>query len=206
MGMMLNLTTKFATATALLAAVTALPSVAHSQARESVLFQTEKITIAVTTDTISVQGQYTFANTSSFPRFVTLFYPFAVDSLHPFPSHISVTSGTNGIPFKIGPNGIYFAVRLPSDGSARVDVSYDQPCLVPNACYILRTTAYWQAPLDEARFEIRITPGIELKSMSYLADEVLADGDTFVCKLTRKKFMPVTDLCVEWETKKRDTK
>ena len=204
MGMMLDFTTKLAAAAAILGAVIALPSDVHSQTHESVLFQTEVITITVTTGTVSVRGQYTFANVSSFPRFVTLFYPFPVDSLHPFPSHIAAVSGTDSVPFKRGRNGIYFAARLPREGSVRVDVSYDQPCLVPNACYILRTTAYWRVPLDEARFEVRVPPGIELRSMSYPADEVLADRDTLVCKFTRKDFMPVTDLCLEWQAKKDD--
>jgi hypothetical protein len=201
-----NFTISLTVSITVLAVVTVLSNVAYTQPRQSILFQKERVIISITTGRVLIQGEYTFANMSSLPRSVRLFYPFPVDSLHPFPPNISVSSGDKRIPFRTAGDGIYFAVKLLAQSSANIDISYEQRCLIPNACYILKSTAYWQTPLEEADFEIRIPTGIELKSMSYAADEVLKNGDTLVCSFTRKNFMPVRDLCLEWDNKKRDTK
>jgi len=201
-----NFAIRFAVSMIVLGVVTVLSNIAYTQTRESILFQRERIIISVMTDKFLVQGEYTFANMSSFSRTQGLFYPFPVDSLHLFPTNISVTSGHKRIPFRRAEKGIYFAIKLLAQSSANVEISYDQPCLIPNACYILKSTAYWQTPLEQADFEIRIPPGIELKSMSYATDKVRESQDTLVCSFTRKNFMPVRDLCLEWNKKKRDTK
>lgn len=206
MRVIFNLAIKFAISITVLAVVTVLSKVAYTQTRESILFQKEKIIVSVMTDKILIRGEYTFVNMSSVSRSLMLFYPFPVDSLHPFPSNISVTSGDKRIPFKTAENGIYFAIKLLAESAASINVSYDQPCLVPNACYILKSTAYWQTPLEEADFEIRIPTGIRLKNVSYAADKVVRNQDTFVCTFTRKNFMPDRDLCFEWDEKRRDTK
>lgn len=206
MRVIFNLTIRFAISITVLAVVIALSNVAYTQTREAILFQKERIIVSVMTDRVLIRGEYTFVNMSSVSRSPRVFYPFPVDSLHPFPPNISVTSGDKRIPFKTAENGIYFTIKLLAESAANLNVSYEQPCLVPNACYILKSTAYWQTPLEEADFEIRIPPGIELKNMSYAADKVVKNQDTLVCAFTRKNFMPVRDLCFEWDKKKRDTK
>jgi len=206
MRVIFNLTIRFAISITVLAVVTVSSNVAYTQIRESILFQKERIIVSVMTDRVLIRGEYTFVNLSSVSRSIRLFYPFPVDSLHSFPVNISVTSGDKRIPFKTAEKGIYFTIKLLAESTANMNVSYEQPCLVSNACYILKSTAYWQTPLEEADFEIRIPPGIELKNMSYAADKVVKNQDTLVCTFTRKNFMPVKDLCFEWDKKQRDTK
>jgi hypothetical protein len=183
-----------------------LSNTACAQTRIPILFQREKITISIAENRIAVHGEYVLSNMLPASRSVGLFYPFPVDSLHPFPLNVSVVSGDTTVPFRKAEDGIYFRVKLLPKSSAIVSISYDQQCLVPKACYILKSTAAWHAPLEEADFEIHVPKGIELKSMSYAADEILKNREAVVYSFTRKKFMPSIDLCFEWDNKKRDTK
>lgn len=201
-----NVTVDFLRMIAVLAVAIFSADTAYAQTGDWIVFQRERIRIWISADRVRVKGEYTLANKSSSFHSVRLFYPLPVDSLHPFPRNVSVTSGKTRIPFITAKDGVYFTLEFSGRSSISTSVSYDQQCLVPNACYILKSTASWQTPLERADFRIRVAPTIELKSMSYSADQVRKDRGTLVLSFTRKRFMPVKDLCFEWVKKREGAK
>jgi hypothetical protein len=123
-----------------------------------------------------------------------MYYPFPVDSLHPYPEFIWV----DGLPFIKADSGIYFRFEIGAAAACSLEVAYRQRILGRSARYILTTLQEWDRPIEEAVFKIslpRDLPGVEL---SYPADSLsLADGSA-VYLLTFRDFMPEKDLLITW--------
>jgi hypothetical protein len=170
------------------------------RAQAGIEFEREYIRVLVRPTGIRVDGTYYFENKSPVPRVVPLFYPFPVDSLHPWPTHIAVYSqeGDTLKFFRPRMDGILFRVELPAAGVGSARVVYDQPSFDGSACYILTTTRAWQQPLARADFEIRVPAGIELTSITYDVDEIVETPSERTYFFRREKFMPTENLCLEW--------
>ena len=163
-----------------------------------VVFEREKIEITIGDKRIRVTGTYQFRNNTSSPRIQGLYYPLPVDSLHPFPDRIIVTSGPDTLAYETSPAAVRFKLTLPANGHAIFTVYYEQPCLVNDGCYILTTTAAWDRPLDQADFIIRVPDGLRLDWVSYDIDEVTAGNGVTTHRFSRQDFMPDMDLCLRW--------
>lgn len=185
----------------LLAALAAQAARAQPEVRQAeVRFEREFIRVVVGADGIRVEGTYVFKNDSATPRIAPLFYPFPVDSLHPWPTSISVYSpdGEEVEFSRPGNDGILFRVDLPAAGHGSVRVVYEQPSLDGSACYILTTTSAWHHPLERADFEIVVPNDIEIESLAYEAGDVVVRKHDRVYVIAREQFMPTTDLCLRW--------
>lgn len=163
-----------------------------------VVFQKEHIKIFVGEKNIRVHGLYTFVNPQSSFQRATLFYPIPVDSMHPSADYILVRSGGSVLAAHAQKDGAFFGVEIPAGESRDVEVIYEQTCADGSGCYILTSTAAWERPLEQARFEIHVPDGIALERMSYEADRVNRGKGERVHEFTRFDFMPETDLCLAW--------
>lgn len=167
-------------------------------ASQSVQFSRELIRIAVAEDAVEVEGSYIFTNNSSRLQRQPLFYPFPVDSLHPFPGNVSVACDGEAVPFEVRDRGVTFMVDVPARGQAVLRVEYRQACLDGTACYILTTTAAWKSALEVARFEITVPDSLELVETPYPVDEVLEGDGARIHVIDREDFLPDRDLCIRW--------
>jgi hypothetical protein len=169
-----------------------------AQDRPAIIFESEEIAVYVDEHYLMVEGVYVFRNGSLVPHKQPLFYPLPVDSLHLFPGHIVVRQEGRTIPYRTREDGVTFSVDVPPNGTASVNVAYNQECLDNSGCYILTTTSAWNRPLESADFEITIAEGIELEWVSY--DAVLTDslGKTRTYEFRKRDFMPERDLCMRW--------
>jgi hypothetical protein len=172
-------------------------------ARGEIVFSREHIKVFVRTAEIRVEGSYAFANPDTTPLQQWLFYPFPVDSLHATVESVEVRSSGKDVPFHPRANGVYFCVSLPERGSVVVDVCYEQKCLDSSGCYILKSTARWNAPLEHASFEVHVPNTIELDWMAYEAETVATANGSTVYRFSRDDFMPEKDLCLRWHVRRR---
>jgi hypothetical protein len=169
-------------------------------AQPDIRFEGEHIRVVLKTASVRVEGTYFFRNPHPTRFKVPLFYPFPIDSLHPWPTDIVVHSQEGDTLEYSRPRegGILFRVDIPALGLATVTVVYEQPTLDGSACYILTTTGEWKRPLARADFEVIVPPAIELESMSYEVERVVDTPDGRAHRFGRENFMPKKDLCVRW--------
>jgi hypothetical protein len=179
------------------------PAPADTHAPPGIRFVRERIRVGIRPAGIGVEGVYVFRNELPEPATVPLFYPFPVDSIHPWPTWIVVCSQEGDDLSFSRPrfDGILFRVTLPADGIAAVRVAYEQPSLDHSGCYILTTTSEWGRPLETAEFEVAVPVGINLETMAYDADELVRERGVQVYRFTRHRFMPTRNLCVRWSVR-----
>jgi hypothetical protein len=171
---------------------------AGEAAPTGIRFQKEHITIFVHEKSIRVDGLYTFINPDPSPCRQALFYPIPTDSLHPAQDYVLVRAEGRVLATKPFANGVAFGVTVPASGQLTVEVIYEQSSRDRSGCYILTSTAEWEAPLEHASFEIRVPEGIDLDWMAYDADTVLSEGGERIYAFSRTEFMPEKDLCIRW--------
>lgn len=172
---------------------------------QTVTFERERIKVFVEESAIRVEGTYYFSTSSPTNHAQGLYYPFPHDSLHPFPSVILVRSEGDTLSHRRVQDGVAFTVRLRPDGPTVLEVFYEQLCLDGSACYILTSTSMWRRPLERADFEIYIPSDLELRSMTYTADETIQNDDGEIHRFTRTQFQPERDLCLHWRQRKPAT-
>lgn len=182
--------------------VALLSAVRPDPARCEIQFSREHIRVFVRTAGLRIEGSYTFANPDTFPVRQWLFYPFPIDSLHAAAEGVKVRSSGADLPFHSKANGVYFCVSLPERGSGVVDVCYEQTCLDSSGCYILKSTARWDAPLEHASFEVHVPDTIQLDWMTYDAEAAATSNGTTIYRFSRDDFLPEKDLCLRWHLRR----
>lgn len=178
--------------------VSFIASSSFGSTRREVTFERESIIITVGVRKINVEGTYTFRNSSTEMQILSLLYPFPVDSLHPFPTLIRVTTHGEIVPFDRMGQTVHFLINIEADSCKEIVVRYEQVCLDSSACYILTTTSAWDKALDVADFEIKIPEDITLEWTSYEIEQMIKTQGEMSCKFSRKHFMPTKNLCIRW--------
>jgi len=176
------------------------------QSKSAVTFTKEHVKVLVGPERICVEGTYWFSNHGDSPARQKLFYPFPIDSLHPRPEGIVVWLGEDTVPFREVEDGARFMVEVPAQGSASIVVYYEQPCLEGSGCYILKSTVAWDAPLEQASFEIQVPDTLALDWVSYGIDRVRKEGSVEIHEFSKNHFMPDKDLCFRWHVRPRGNK
>jgi hypothetical protein len=182
----------------LVVALVVVVAPAYPQAPGRVKFSREHIRIAVDPEGIRVDASYVFTNDSAVTQRQALFYPFPVDSLHPYPGEIAVTSDGREIDFQQQGDGVVITIDVPPKGQSVMAVLYRQSSGDRSGCYILTTTSAWESPLQVARFEIAVPDSLELTHVSYPVDDVIAADGAHVHVIDREEFLPDRDLCFAW--------
>jgi hypothetical protein len=170
----------------------------------TVVFEKEHIKIFVGSKSLRVEGLYTFSNPHASEIRQALFYPVPVDSLHPRQDYVLVRVHGEVIPTTNGENGVFFGIRVPAGGTLPVEVIYEQTSLDGTGCYILTSTAAWEAPLEHSSFEVHVPDSIALDWMAYEAGKVSRRDGERVYEFAEKDFMPDKDLCLRWHVRGRE--
>ncbi|MFH1532787.1 MAG: hypothetical protein ABIK09_18855 [Pseudomonadota bacterium] len=156
-------------------------------------FREEMISVTVDPPWVSVDGLYIFENRTDGPHQATLFYPVPVDAAHPLPE----TWDVKGARWRKAPKGILWRLQMEPRQELSVQVKYRQRCDVPEARYILTSTARWGDSLDKGAYEVRWPTRLSGVDVSY-DGERFREGDWEVLRFAREDFLPDRDLLIRW--------
>jgi hypothetical protein len=167
-------------------------------------FQAEDVRLFVEADSVKVEGLYRLRRRA--PGMIpALFYPYPVDSL---------LGGARTVLLRVStPEGEWAPLRwqessrppgarwlLPFFRGEVLDVHtiYRQALRGSYARYIVTTTKVWREPLEHARFEIHLPPGVEPVRFSYpFVRQEDEHGDYYLYETD--DFWPDEDIVVEWQ-------
>ncbi len=158
-------------------------------------FTSERIEMRVRGNVVTIHGTYHFTNPNPKPVRVTMFYPFPVDSSHPYPHAIRVKP----IAYHKVKDGITWTLDALPKTLSTVEVTYSQTCRDRSARYILTTTRAWGRGLRQAEFTVRVPGAFKEVALSYSPDSLKELNGEQVFYLTKKDFLPDKDLMVQWK-------
>ena len=153
--------------------------------------------------TMTIRGNYWFTNSSGGAYDGTLFYPFPVDSSHPFPDSITIEDITHTtIPLlSKSSEGISFPISAGPFSTQQINIEYHQRTLNRACEYILSSARYWGRPLDEALFCVALPTNLGLTSISYPFDSTIVVGGMNKYFIRKTRFSPENNLHVFWRRK-----
>jgi hypothetical protein len=190
-----------ALALAALLALGAFLAFAAPPARAALRFDSELIRLEIRGDTLRVDGLYRYLATSR-RQPLLLWYPYPVDSL-------LGAAWTESLAWRSGPEvpwaplavqerpdgeGVHWSLPLGEGDRVEARTVYCQLLCERYGRYIVTTTRAWGAPLREARFELRLPPGMQLAEASY---PFVREGELWV--YAARDFWPSADIVFRWE-------
>jgi hypothetical protein len=140
-------------------------------AQEKLQFVGEKIDFAIDSSRFSVNGIYTFVNISPNDINQTIFYPFAKGASSVEFKRVFNLSYSRNINFTLKESGAVFKLFIASADTIRVNISYSQKTGKENV-YILRSTQYWNRPLQFAEYTLTTDRSVSIDSVSYAPDRI----------------------------------
>jgi hypothetical protein len=190
-------------AAVLVLATTASCAKQEARPQSAVKFVREHVRVEPADGRTRVVGIYSFRNDSDSACGVGMRYPFPIDRGHLYPMLIRVceerSGGTEPMGFVHEEAGVAWQLRFAPREEKVVRVEYVQEIREKRAIYIVTTTRQWMRPIDVAEFEFRVPASLEGVRLSFEPDCSEAVGDTTVFRMTRREFMPDSDLTVTWE-------
>jgi hypothetical protein len=168
---------------------------------QQIEFVSEEIELLVGDSTCTVNGLYWFKNKTGQAANVVLFYPFVVSKQLPYPDSILVADvgSEQQVKFTKKKDGIYFHVMVQAFNTALYHVSYIQRTFACVMHYLLRTTARWKKPLEQAVYRVRIPRHSVLTSSTIRFPQKYLKNDLQVFETCEEHFMPSTDFIIRWE-------
>jgi hypothetical protein len=167
---------------------------------QNVVFSREKIELDIKNQQCCLRGTYYFQNRSAMVSERMIYYPFSVNYNLAPPDTIVVTdmSRHKSINFSGSEQGILFPLVIPAKGESAYRVIYCQNTPQQKMEYILTSTHFWNRPLDQAEFIIKLAADLQLKYLSISWDSTRVSQETIYYYKTRYHFMPDSNLVVEW--------
>jgi hypothetical protein len=135
---------------AVLCAVLASVSCRKPGPASPVHFAREEIAMDIRPGTLEVRGMYHFECSAKEPLVASVFYPFPLDSTHPYPDSIEIRQ--HG--FQKQDSGVSFRMRFRLGTEDSFFAYYRQPFKSNSATYIVTTTRKWKRPIDLAQFRV----------------------------------------------------
>lgn len=160
-------------------------------AQEKLQFVGEKIDFAIDFSRFSVNGIYTFVNGSPNDINQTIFYPFAQGADSVELKRVYNLSYNQNINFALKESGATFKLFIAPTDTIRVNISYSQKTSKENV-YILKSTQYWNRPLQFAEYTLTADRSVSIDSVSYAPDRVEAN----IYYFRRVDFFPGEDFVV----------
>ena len=143
---------------------------------------------------LEVRGMYHFKSLASEPLAAAIFYPFPLDSLHPYPDSVDI----RGFAFQRQDSGVSFLMQFRPGVEDSFFAYYRQPLKTNSATYIVTTTRKWKRPIDLARFRITVPAGFKDVKLTFKTDSVASSDSAVTYFFTCKKFYPDRDVTVTW--------
>jgi len=162
---------------------------------QDVSFYKENITMKLERDYFYVTGDYFLKTTGD--RSVVLVYPFPVDSLYGEVDTIVVYNVTENQTVEIlerRKTGVVFKADFEENSEIHLLISYRQKLLGKKAEYILKTTASWKKPLEQADYQLIVPAAMEVIDFSIPPDYVMLTGEEQVYYWSRKNYMPSVNM------------
>jgi len=144
--------------------------------------------------TLEVRGMYHFQCSAREPQVASVFYPFPLDSTHPYPDSIDIKQ--HG--FQRQDSGVSFQMRFRPDTEDSFFAYYRQPLKANSATYIVTTTRKWKRPIDLAQFRVTVPAGFKDVTLTFKPDSVVKSDSVVSWYFTRKRFFPDRDVTVAW--------
>ena len=167
---------------------------------QNISFISEKIEMTVNNSDFTVDGEYIFINENDRLAVTSLYYPFKITKDIKFPDSISILDKKDyTIKYSRGKEGIFFTIKTLSKDTSSFKAFYRQEDSIPRAEYILTTTKDWNKPLQKAEYVIKLPISLNLKYISFKPDSIELTPSFKTYYITKKNFMPKTNLIVEWE-------
>ena len=178
-------------------ALAAVPweSLSAPETRDPLRFAWERVEMEVQPGLheVEVRGIYRLQNRSEEPAVRRIFFPFAVDEEHPYPSQIHVSTGQ----VRRLRDGVVFPIEVPAHGELEFEVRYRQRTTVPNATYIVTSARAWNDPLDRSILVISGPDGWAPVTTSFPMVEQIEDGRT-IWVADMERFFPDRELSASW--------
>lgn len=164
-------------------------------------FFREDITFTIQDSFFCVDGVYHFCNVTEKPVTSILFYPFPVDSLYAGVDSVFIYNLTDSIPVDLRrkESGVSFQVSLEPFRVGKYKIFYTQKLYGNKAEYILKTTKYWEKPLQVANFQLEIPSHIKIDSLSYEPDSVYVNEGKSKYFWQMKNFMTDKNFIILFE-------
>lgn len=168
---------------------------------QQIEFASEEIELTVADSTCTIHGFYWFRNKNPKPAEVVLFYPFVINEKLPYPDTVNVVEGGTGHPvaFTKGESGVYFRISVCASGTVLYRVSYTQKTATQSMEYLLRTTAQWERPLEQALYRVRVPERYLLTSSTILFAQMYKRDSEWIYESCKEQFMPSTDFIIRWQ-------
>jgi hypothetical protein len=167
-------------------------------------FSEETIEIKIFEGFAIVSGDYTFVNKSSNKIVRSLYYPFPVSQSFPYPDSIFVNDLNNKpLSFSKSSSGVYFSIKVLPDSETTIKVTYKQKLTSREMKYILTSTKNWAHPLQKADYIVFLPKQFNLTSLSPEPFKKDSDSANNIYRITKKNFMPDTDLIIKWARRKK---
>jgi len=181
-------------------------------------FAREEVAVDVRPGTLEVRGMYHFTCSARGPLAASVFYPFPLDSTHPYPDSIELKTPIadrqtpNVRTQDSGPrrpalelrtfvrqdSGVSFRMRFRPDAEDSLFVYYRQPLRANSATYIVTTTRKWKRPIDLAQFRVTVPAGFKDVKLTFKPDSVVTSDSTISYFFAGKRFYPDKDITVTW--------
>jgi hypothetical protein len=164
-------------------------------------FDSERITIHVFPEHVTVDGLYYYRNPYPFEILQGMSIPFPTDERHPTPTELRVEEvwpDAREIPFRTLMGRPRFDLPLPAFTTICVRVHYYQRALGGDAQYILTTTQPWLLPLREGEYRL-VSNGVTALRSNY----PLTPTNEGTAIFRRTRFMPRQNWSFSWQPDQR---
>jgi hypothetical protein len=143
---------------------------------------------------VEIRGHYVLANSGDRRTVRRIYFPFAVDAAHPYPTDVSVSTGRHD---RLR-DGIVFGVDAPPHGEVEFDVRYRQRTTDRSATYIVTSARSWNDPLDEAVLVVSGPAGWMPEALSFPMQPRTDGSGRVTHETVIERFFPDRELSVSW--------
>ncbi len=165
------------------------------EAQNKISFTSEFIDFRIDQKYFSVNGIYTFVNKTKANSNTIIFYPFTVNSDSIDSIHVINLKNMNRVRYFKKERYISFNLKISSYDTVEYNIFYRQPLKIKNT-YILTTTKYWGAPLDNAVYTLTADKNIKITSFSFEPDSSKSNLESTIWFWHKRNFQPEMDFVI----------
>ena len=162
------------------------------QAQLGLTFPVEYIDFTLDSEYFSVNGKYTFVHDAKVASQHRITYPFPVNTADIYDINVLNVTNASQVSYTRKADFIQFDLQFKPKDTLEVCVSYKQKTREVNT-YILKSTHFWNAPLQTAKYTLTVKPPVRIAQFSYKPDRSVKKADETVYYWSKKRFYPSED-------------